>query len=236
MSNSLDSLNELIDNVFDELSGRGDVRQLMRESQSRPRLETRSYGLLASPESPTITTLRTMIREVVDTQTQHDEMNQSITQMIDALHMRGDIANEFKNKTNELIRRLRCNGFGGYDYYEIATDKQRAIMTLGMVPEGFEEMMGNIKAYVDGLAFIYRFGTNAERDEAEFTSPITWKRIQELYPEWWDRDYDVVDTRSIRHPMEKKPETLTLYPTSYPSPEFEEAENEIIRQINRDLN
>ena len=128
------------------------------------------------------------------------------------------------------------NGFSGYDYYEIATDKQQDIFGMNLTPQGFPEALLSVEDWVDSLAFIFRFGTNDERDEAQHIAPITYQRISDLYPEWWDRDYDVVDTRSIRHPMEKKPETLTLYRTSYPSPEFEEAENEIIRQINRGLN
>ena len=232
-------LNEFIDDVIDELLGSKTTRQMVNESlhAGSKKKPIKEYGLLAHPPSynPAAEKLRGFIREVVEEKNKHFEVGQSITQMIGTLHMRSDVATEFKHKVNELSRRLKMNGFSGYDYYEIATDKQQDIFGMNLTPQGFPEALLSVEDWVDSLAFIFRFGTNDERDEAQYIAPITYQRISDLYPEWWDESYDAVDVRQITHPKERAPQFKMVYPSTQVPPEFEGVEDEMIRQANANL-
>lgn len=240
---SVVKLDKMIDEILYELMGRKDALQTLNEAKvSKTKTPIKEeYGLLAYPPSynPSLNQIRSVIREVLEDQEKHDKVGQSITQMIDTLHLRSDIGTEYKEKINELTRRLKINGFRDYSYWEIANDRQRHIFSLSLVPEGFEEGLDSIENYVDVIAFIYRFGTNAERDEAEHFNPITYERIRQLYPSWWDENYDVVNTRSITHPAEKKQkwkkDTKVIYPHSRQPPEIQAIEDEMIGQLNHDL-
>ncbi len=89
--------------------------------------------------------------------------------------------NEFKDKITELNRRLTMNDLGGYSGWEVANDRQQSIFALNLVPEGFPEMLTSIEGYVDGGGFIYRWGSNHERDDLEHLCPVLWKQIDDLF-------------------------------------------------------
>ena len=140
---SVVKLDKMIDEILYELMGRKDALQMLNEAKvSKTKTPIKEeYGLLAYPPSynPSLNQIRSVIREVLEDQEKHDKVGQSISQMIDTLHLRSDIGTEYKEKINELTRRLKINGFRDYSYWEIANDRQRHIFSLSLVPEGFEE-------------------------------------------------------------------------------------------------
>ncbi len=92
-------------------------------------------------------------------------------------------------------------------------------------------MLTSIEEYVDGAGFIYRWGSNHERDEFQHLCPVLWKQIDDLFPDWWKDEYDEVDVGDVVSQPKKK----TTYPSTRIPAQFQRAENELIAQVNAEL-
>ena len=175
---SLAKLDEMIDEIVYELMGYKTPSQMLSENKANPTPNSQ-YGLLAYPPSysPSVQMLKGLIKEEVA----RIKFRQSIGYKINSLAYSVGVLNEFKDKITELNRRLTMNDLGGYSGWEVANDRQQSIFALNLVPEDFPEMLTSIEEYVDGGGFIYRWGSNHERDEFQHLCPVLWKQIDDLF-------------------------------------------------------
>jgi len=144
-------LNQVIDEILNEITGDKTPSQMLLENKANPSLNPQ-YGLLAHPPSysPSVQMLKGLIKEEVS----KIKFGKHVGDKINQLAFQSGVANEFKHKVNELSRRLKMNGFSGYDYYEIATDKQQDIFGMNLTPQGFPEALLSVEDWVDSLAVL----------------------------------------------------------------------------------
>ena len=221
-------LNQVIDEILNEITGAKPPLQMLSENKAS-HTSNPQYGLLACPPSysPSVQMLKGIIKEEVS----KIEFIKEVGDKINQLAFQGGVADEFKNKVMELNRRLTMNNLGGYAGWEITNDRQQAIFALGLVPDYYPEMMTSVEKYVDGAGFIYRWGSDHEREELAHTSPALWKQIDDLFPDWWRDEYDEVDVGDVVSQPKKK----TSSSSSQIPAEFQRAENELIARVNADL-
>jgi hypothetical protein len=137
--------------------------------------------LLSAPEEGSREWLRCFIVETTRKIRFNQNKNKFINQQIELLKTDPGIAAEWKSKVMELNRRMLMNDLGGYAAWDIANDRQRNIMALGLAVEGYEEMMDSQEDYVNAAKEIYLSKDLTLWDELYATSPKLFDSIEAIY-------------------------------------------------------
>ena len=137
--------------------------------------------LLSAPQEGSSEWLRYFVLETTRKIRFNKQKNEYINQQIELLKVDPGIAGEWKSKVMELNRRMLMNDLGGYAAWDIANDRQRNIMSLGLAVEGYEEMMDSQEDYVDAAKEIYLSTDLHLWDELYQSSPKLFDSIEAIY-------------------------------------------------------